>query len=477
MQRLQGDDSSMSEAVTQRGPHVSTVSACLSLGLFFAWVTLGWNHGGTAFGAPIDIGAPLHICLQAAVASTFFALSFVKPSTDPNPENRYALIGTAAAIAGTLLLWMGSGLHSGAVSIIGSAVAGTAQGLFMGAWLYRYRYGTNGTFVLIAAASGAMFFVRLFCLLFDDVPTRALSLVLPASAVALFVWGPQNRQYNPSSVGMSPRPSTRMPFPPSQTISLLLCCLASGIASYGTVADSEQRVCLLVLASLAVTLVALFLGPARSTTLFVGLSLGVCACVSVALMVPAAPDWLPALVFAGFWLLEVYAISWFSQQNRHMSAWGIRGLAAVYALSAVANIVGMFIGEQVAYTAALVVTIAAFAITSVSSGRVYVLDGRDNSALPHASGGTSTTPSYNPTVAAEEFAHRYGLTEAETSVFAHLARGHALKQIALDLHISESTAKYHRRNVYQKCGVSSRQELINLVERDADEITRRDTGE
>ena len=163
MQRLQGDDSSMSEAVTQRGPHVSTVSACLSLGLFFAWVTLGWNHGGTAFGAPIDIGAPLHICLQAAVASTFFALSFVKPSTDPNPENRYALIGTAAAIAGTLLLWMGSGLRSGAVSIIGSAVAGTAQGLFMGAWLYRYRYGTNGTFVLIAAASGAMFFVRLFC--------------------------------------------------------------------------------------------------------------------------------------------------------------------------------------------------------------------------------------------------------------------------------------------------------------------------
>ena len=44
-----------------------------------------------------------------------------------------------------------------------------------------------------------------------------------------------------------------------------------------------------------------------------------------------------------------------------------------------------------------------------------------------------------------------------------LAHGYALRQISLELNISENTAKYHRRNVYQKLGVSSRQELINLA--------------
>lgn len=457
--------------------HLSTASACLSLGLFFAWVTLGWNHGGTAFGVPVVAGTPLHICLQAAVALTFLCLSFVKPSPNPRSENRYVLVGAGAALAGTLLLWLGSGLHSGAVSIAGGVVAGAAQGLFMSAWLYRYHYGTSGAFVLVAAASGIMFFARLFCLLFDDAPTRALSPALPVLAAALFVWGPQGGPHDRVPVGTAPTPSVRLLFPLPQTVSLLLCCLAGGVASYSMAADSEQRTCLLVLTSFALALVALFLGPARSTTLFAGLSLGVCACVAVTLMAPAAPGWLPGLVFAGFWLLEIYAIAWFSQRGPggRMTPWGARGLAAVYALSAVSNAVGTLMGEQTAYTAALVLTAAAFAITSFSSGRTYVLDSRDDEALPGMSVPAPAATAVPDTTATpvEELARRYGLTEAETSVFAYLARGHALKQIALDLSISESTAKYHRRNVYQKCGVSSRQELINLVERSESETASR----
>ena len=41
------------------------------------------------------------------------------------------------------------------------------------------------------------------------------------------------------------------------------------------------------------------------------------------------------------------------------------------------------------------------------------------------------------------------------------AAGGAAEQV----HLSESSAKYHRRNIYQKLGISSREELIELVNR------------
>ncbi len=60
-------------------------------------------------------------------------------------------------------------------------------------------------------------------------------------------------------------------------------------------------------------------------------------------------------------------------------------------------------------------------------------------------------------------ARNVGLTETEREVFVLLAKGFPLKPIATQLHISESTAKYHRHNIYQKLGISSREELIALV--------------
>lgn len=45
-----------------------------------------------------------------------------------------------------------------------------------------------------------------------------------------------------------------------------------------------------------------------------------------------------------------------------------------------------------------------------------------------------------------------------------LSRGYSLRQVAVRLGITEGAAKYHRHNVYLKLGVSSREELIALVE-------------
>jgi DNA-binding NarL/FixJ family response regulator len=53
-----------------------------------------------------------------------------------------------------------------------------------------------------------------------------------------------------------------------------------------------------------------------------------------------------------------------------------------------------------------------------------------------------------------------GLSERETEVLVLAARGFSNRQIAGELHISESTAKRHLANIYQKVGVRSRNGMV-----------------
>ena len=65
-------------------------------------------------------------------------------------------------------------------------------------------------------------------------------------------------------------------------------------------------------------------------------------------------------------------------------------------------------------------------------------------------------------------AAEHGLTPREAEVFALLARGRSIPYIRDELIISRETAATHAKHIYAKLGVHSRQELINLAEKDAD---------
>lgn len=62
------------------------------------------------------------------------------------------------------------------------------------------------------------------------------------------------------------------------------------------------------------------------------------------------------------------------------------------------------------------------------------------------------------------FSQTHGLTPREGDVLDQLLRGHTSQRIQEVLHISRGTANYHTQNIYAKCGVHSRQELIDLFE-------------
>lgn len=60
----------------------------------------------------------------------------------------------------------------------------------------------------------------------------------------------------------------------------------------------------------------------------------------------------------------------------------------------------------------------------------------------------------------------FGLTNRETEVLELLSRGRTTSYIADSLGIAYNTAKGHVRNLYAKCDVHSREEVIDLVERE-----------
>lgn len=65
------------------------------------------------------------------------------------------------------------------------------------------------------------------------------------------------------------------------------------------------------------------------------------------------------------------------------------------------------------------------------------------------------------------FAENYGLTPRESEVARFFIEGRTVPYIAERLVVSESTVKYHSKNIYRKCGVTGRQELLDLYAADA----------
>ena len=59
------------------------------------------------------------------------------------------------------------------------------------------------------------------------------------------------------------------------------------------------------------------------------------------------------------------------------------------------------------------------------------------------------------------------LTERETEVWARLAEGKSNAQIAAELSLSESTVKFHLRNLFAKLGVANRNEATARYHRRA----------
>ena len=52
------------------------------------------------------------------------------------------------------------------------------------------------------------------------------------------------------------------------------------------------------------------------------------------------------------------------------------------------------------------------------------------------------------------------LSEAELRVLRNFASGESVRQVARELYLSENTVKTHRRSIYRKLGVTTREAML-----------------
>ncbi|GEM_PF-2020850 len=92
----------------------------------------------------------------------------------------------------------------------------------------------------------------------------------------------------------------------------------------------------------------------------------------------------------------------------------------------------------------------------------------DRSDKDHPSTIDSDRASSNLERRCAELSYKADLTPREREIFTLTARGYSSPFIAEKLVISDSTVRFHQRNIYTKLGVNSKQELIALVNQEAE---------
>ncbi len=101
-------------------------------------------------------------------------------------------------------------------------------------------------------------------------------------------------------------------------------------------------------------------------------------------------------------------------------------------------------------------------------GAVQDADGAVNAALKEPEAVSTAQPEAADAASANRvasLAFEYHLSRREADVFALIARGRSIPYVAESLTISENTVRSHVRRIYDKLGVHSKQELLDLVEK------------
>ena len=140
--------------------------------------------------------------------------------------------------------------------------------------------------------------------------------------------------------------------------------------------------------------------------------------------------------------------------------------ARVFGFCLAANVLGVLAGgilgtamtsggvsEHAAPLAALAVVCVTIAILPILNARLLALLGEHSFLLTYF-----RMPTCGTTAEYEDLAAK--LTEREHDLLPLLLSGKKNKEIGEELHLSESTVKFHINNIYKKCGVNSRAELI-----------------
>ena len=451
----------MTHAMTMisEDPHKTHLLGCVTLGLVFTWVAFGWSalpiYGSESFAPP-----SYYTGRRLAVGLTFLALSLPRLALGLAVRPLATGIGALLAVASVIIVWLDiPGVFAGA-----AIAAGIAQGLLMASWLARFRSDLPSMLFMLVGAQGIGGLLHLSSDFFGGAAGWVLSIVCPLASLVLMICMPRGKDPDQSPNDQpAANDSEKMP----ASFLLLGGCLltlnfANRLASADAMIDSGGGVYLEAVVTLAGALALALLGMPRPETLLICLTLASCCFMGTMLALPNVPAPLYDCLFVSTWVILLYGLAWFAQLNRGTSptmSGTLRGWSAVFLAAALANVVASFVPGQTGRVLSLLITVLTLSVAFIGTVRHDTVRNPQSSAPTIRSDEPVTSRGVVASLAAQ-----CAMTTAEQSVFELLAQGNSLRSIAAQLQISESTAKYHRHNVYQKLGITSRQELIDLVQ-------------
>ena len=434
--------------------------ACLSLGLFFCWINFLGSAENVMFEQPADSKLGHALSVRIATGLTFIFLSFL-PTARPRPFVAWS--SAIIAVLGAIVSW-GSAYAGSIMFVIAGVLAGVSLAIFLYVWLSRYCHDPFWLLVMLLLTPSLTSCLYPSILLLGKYISLISLILLPIVSVLIFSYAPGHEVAVP---GKSQGNSLAKPGLALQVLALLLCNSASGSAAYGLSTSIEDTLRLAALISLVLS-IAVVLRWLNELKLFVVFSLFACGCVACMLLMPggSAPSWLPNLTAAGFWMLTKYSIAWFAINkqgaNGDLSPAALRGIAAVYLLTAIAEMASHMVPAFTSQVIGLIEVGLSLGISLISTARTTTYQA---ATLSLAATETPATANQQEENVLSVLSEQADLTESERGVFKWLAKGYSLRQVAAELGITENAAKYHRHNIYQKLNVSSRQELINLVDK------------
>lgn len=144
-------------------------------------------------------------------------------------------------------------------------------------------------------------------------------------------------------------------------------------------------------------------------------------------------------------------------------------LGMVYAAAYLAQLAGMLVGyvnaanvgrgtltlTAIALVAVYLLSVVSLALFKDKGFRGFDVDGGSVQGVAADGGGYEDR--------CDDIAEAYRFTEREREILRHLGQGNTIHAVSERLYISESTVKYHVKSMYQKLGIHSRQELIDVI--------------
>lgn len=442
----------------------SLCMGAIGLGIIWGWYVYAINAGDLTMGLLVaDPPAFRTASVGSAVVAMLGIPWILRQSHYPLT---LGIGGVSCALLGTTLLWTGhsTGLETPLWISCCGAACGAAYAMLLLIWMALFLRSSFS--ILFFCISGASAVMAVYYFLVTALPLQLApwtALLLLAISPLLIASSAKSIAHHESSC---PADVTRASFTARSLLFPTALVLGGGVVRSLLVASwvpptPLDWVWALVPFGILGSIAALCSrNPLMPTLVLSALEGVICIAIVAALLLPPTATMLSSIIFAGSWLLFTFCIAgalWFSRtipQRRLAAAAAI--VSCIFAASTLSrNLVSSFSQHDLTFLVLAAVLLTMSLVLAII-GTPQLATSRLTQGEPSSIGDLELRCS----ALAEDF----HLTQRERDVFLLLARGYSQKSIADKLFVSENTVKSHRRHIYQKIGISSQQELIDMIE-------------